>query len=78
MSFFIRSIDLFKKYASPAPKISSIINISGTTVVEVEKASRAYIPAEYVFTGLLIKSSSSENSTISSYKCFASEPVIPL
>ena len=43
----------------------------------MEKASRIYIPEEYVLTGLSIKSPSSENSIISSIRLSISCRVKP-
>ena len=40
--------------------------ISASTFMATAKASRIYIPLEYVLTGLSIKSSSSEKAIISS------------
>ena len=51
---------------SPTANISSISNISASTLIATEKAKRIYIPDEYVLTGLSINEPNSENSIISS------------
>ena len=50
-SCFMRSSDLPAKYASPAPRISSTIRISGFKTVAVANVNRACMPAEYVLNG---------------------------
>ena len=45
----IRLVDRPKKYASPAPRISSTMRTSGLTVVAIARSdSRACMPCEYV------------------------------
>src|SRR5918996_4109196 len=63
----ILSNDLRLKRASPTESASSMSRMSGSMFTATEKASRPYIPDEYVRIGRSTKSPSSANSAISSY-----------
>ena len=66
-SLRIRLKDLRRKRASPTDSASSMIRMSGSMVTATAKASRPYMPDEYVRIGMSMKSSSSAKATISSY-----------
>src|SRR3954470_20813352 len=73
----IRSNDLRRKRASPTDRASSMIRMSGCMVIATAKASRPYMPDEYVRIGMSMNSSSSAKSTISSYLAASSARVRP-
>ena len=73
----MRSKLLWAKYASPTPRISSTIRISGVVTMADENISREHMPVEYVFIGWSMYSSISANATISSNRSAAARPTMP-
>ena len=68
---------LCEKYASPTPRISSTIRISGFSTTVEENINREHMPVEYVFIGWSMYSSISANANTSSKARSASRPAMP-